>query len=365
MYVLRSYSLCSVKTYLKTCSRLPCLFFTDQCTTRKSLHSQITDSIDASSLKLCILPNKYNTHSRYISTSSRLREKQDSPSVIQLIGESNVVHKVQDGLVNFHDFTGLSWWATVIIAAFTARTVFVLPLAIYQHYVTAKLEMVYNALNTTERENVTKKIHELSDKNNWDSKTMSKEYKKMIHRRKNELILEHNCHPAKTTIIVLFQAPVWITLSSALRNLIYMLPVQDAHAQIIYLQLKASSFLWLSDLTLPDQTWTIPVMLALVNLSNIQLNYSAKKQQNKGMGKFVLYVARGVILGVAYVSSTVPSIISLYWLTSGCYGLIQNIILLNPNVRQFLGIPFTKNTHKQPLSRIAKRIKGFFYFFKY
>lgn len=44
----------------------------------------------------------------------------------------------------------------------------------------------------------------------------------------NKLIVRENCHPAKASILVLVQIPLWISLSMSIRNLCYMLPKQDA-----------------------------------------------------------------------------------------------------------------------------------------
>lgn len=43
----------------------------------------------------------------------------------------------------------------------------------------------------------------------------------------NKLIVRENCHPAKASILVLAQIPLWISLSMSIRNLCYMLPKQD------------------------------------------------------------------------------------------------------------------------------------------
>ncbi|XP_065220937.1 cytochrome c oxidase assembly protein COX18, mitochondrial [Planococcus citri] len=308
------------------------------------------------------LSHHYKISARCSSTASPVNLESDS--IIRLIAESKLVYHVQDSLVKFHDYTGLSWWSTIIVAAITVRTIFVLPLAIHQHSIAAKLEQVHKAMDTTVKAEVTKLVNDLSKQHNWSSKKMSQEYKRMMSERRQQKIIENNCHPAKTSLIVLIQAPVWLGFSSALRNLVYMFPSQDTHAQFMYLQMKLSSFLWLSNLTIPDPTLTLPICLAIVNLSVLQVNYLARKKQ-KGFGKIILNFVRCFTLYIAYVSSTVPSAISLYWLTSSCYGLCQNIILTNPKVKKLLGIPITESTRKNPFGHSYKRIQNVFKFFKY
>jgi len=49
-----------------------------------------------------------------------------------------------------------------------------------------------------------------------------------IKKQWNKLIVRENCHPAKASLLILVQIPLWISLSMSIRNLCYMLPKQDA-----------------------------------------------------------------------------------------------------------------------------------------
>lgn len=41
------------------------------------------------------------------------------------------------------------------------------------------------------------------------------------------MIVKENCHPAKSTVVVWVQLPLWICMSIATRNLTLMLPPSD------------------------------------------------------------------------------------------------------------------------------------------
>jgi len=48
-----------------------------------------------------------------------------------------------------------------------------------------------------------------------------------LQKQWKNLITGDNCHPLKATILLWVQLPMWIFLSIALRNLVYMLPRND------------------------------------------------------------------------------------------------------------------------------------------
>lgn len=90
------------------------------------------------------------------------------------------------------------------------------------------------------------------------------------------MIIRDNCHPAKTLILVWFQIPMWIFLSLSLRNIINMVPNQDAAAYQRYMELTVEGFGWICDLTQVDPTWILPVSMGLLNLAIIEVNKYTK-----------------------------------------------------------------------------------------
>jgi hypothetical protein len=49
-----------------------------------------------------------------------------------------------------------------------------------------------------------------------------------LQKQWNNLIIRDNCHPFKTSILLWVQLPMWVFISVALRNMVYMLPHNDA-----------------------------------------------------------------------------------------------------------------------------------------
>ena len=63
-------------------------------------------------------------------------------SFYQSLSTSTPVAYVQQSMVEIHDFTGLPWWASIIFTTFLFRTTITLPLTIYQHKITARIEKI-------------------------------------------------------------------------------------------------------------------------------------------------------------------------------------------------------------------------------
>ncbi|XP_026327609.1 cytochrome c oxidase assembly protein COX18, mitochondrial [Hyposmocoma kahamanoa] len=126
------------------------------------------------------------------------------------IANSNLVHVLQDGLVYFHDTTGLSWWATIVTSTILVRALMTLPLTVYQNYILAKVENIglelKELVNELKKETaIAKTAYELSDK-----QTVAL-YKRSLKKQWRNLIERDNCHPFKASLVIWVQIPIWCT----------------------------------------------------------------------------------------------------------------------------------------------------------
>lgn len=281
------------------------------------------------------------------------------------ICDSDVVFLIQQKLTDFHDLTGLPWWAVIILSTVIMRTVFILPFTIHQNYIISKLELINNELFSTIKDEVAAEVRKLAEEKFWTERQVTKEYKSRLIRRKNELIIKHNCHPMKTTFLIIAQMPVWISMSCAIRNLTHMYPLQDTTAQIIHMEMKANSILWMSDLTLPDSSYFLPFMVGLFNIGNIEVMKMSKIEKKSFLGKISIFIFYIITTVMMYFASYVPKTVALYWVTSSLYALIQNVLLLVPSVRKAVRLPILPNMRSQPLKVFFNRIKSLVYLFKY
>lgn len=88
-----------------------------------------------------------------------------------------------------------------------------------------------------------------------------------------KLIERENCHPLKTSILLLFQIPLWISVSIALRNLVYMLPNSSLEAEITYLELTLGGFGFIPNLAVADYSLIFPFLLGILNLGIIEVKH--------------------------------------------------------------------------------------------
>lgn len=275
------------------------------------------------------------------------------------IANSNLVHLLQDGLVYFHDTTGLSWWATIVTSTLLVRALMTLPLTVYQNYILAKVENIglelQDMVNELKKETaIAKKAYALSDK-----QTVAL-YKRSLKKQWRNLIERDNCHPLKASLVIWIQIPIWVCMSFALRNLVNMNP-PDSAALVTFMEMSAGGLGWIPNLTVPDHSWIIPIGFGLTNLTIIELQRMSKLRQPSKMYNVFTNVFRVFSIVMIPVAASVPSCMCLYWMTSSSFGLLQNIILLSPSLRRKLRIPEAPSELEDPYEHIKGEISNKFY----
>ncbi|XP_063931071.1 cytochrome c oxidase assembly protein COX18, mitochondrial-like isoform X2 [Zophobas morio] len=241
------------------------------------------------------------------------------------------------------------------------RSCITVPFAIYQNYILAKLEYVKIEMDDIAKE-LKKETAVAVKMYNWDEKTARISFKRSIRKQWTNLIARENCHPFKTTLLVFFQLPLWVSLSISLRNLVYMLPNQDFHAQLTFTELSVGGFGWIPNLVEVDSSLILPVCFGLLNLGIIELQTLSKVNVPTKLQKFLTNFFRGLSILMIPIASVVPSCVVLYWTTSSAFGFVQNLILVSPKIRRLCKIPQTPSELEQPYKHIITGIK---YRFKY
>uniref|UniRef100_A0A8B9F5B3 Cytochrome c oxidase assembly factor COX18 n=1 Tax=Amazona collaria TaxID=241587 RepID=A0A8B9F5B3_9PSIT len=174
--------------------------------------------------------------------------------------QSPPVHWAEGGLAALQASAGLPWWAAIACGAALLRTGVTLPLAAHQCRLLAQLENLQPEIkNLAER--LRYEVSVRGKQLGWSEKVASFHYKKNLRRIITELYIRDNCHPFKATLLVWVQVPMWVCVSLALRNCSV-----GATGSEVQEQFSAGGALWFTDLTAPDSTWILPVLLGLVNL---------------------------------------------------------------------------------------------------
>ncbi|KAH8366086.1 hypothetical protein KR093_008891, partial [Drosophila rubida] len=275
----------------------------------------------------------------------------------QTLSNSTPVAYMQDALTQIHDYSGLPWWASIMFSTFLFRSVVTLPLTIYQHKITARIEKIALEMPAIVEE-LKREAAMAKQKFKWSDKQTTIVYKRSIKKQWQKLIVRDNCHPMKTVIVLWGQIPLWIFQSVALRNLVYLLPDPTSlQAQIIATELTIGGFGWIPNLTVVDSSYILPVTLGLINLAIIEVQTMTRTRPATRLQTIANNVFRGLSVVMVPVACTVPSALCVYWVASSSFGLAQNLLMLSPEVRRAVGIPKTATELTQPYDQLWLKIQ--------
>ncbi|XP_029676642.1 cytochrome c oxidase assembly protein COX18, mitochondrial [Formica exsecta] len=274
--------------------------------------------------------------------------------IFRTLSESALVKFTQDSLLWMHDYTGLPWWSVIVLTTIMTRTAITLPLSLYQQYIFAKLENLKSEMDEIVKEMKIETNYGIH-KYNWSKEYARRLYNHSMKKQWNKLIVRENCHPAKASILVLVQIPLWISLSMSIRNLCYILPKQDADAYTTYQEFTTDGFLWITNLTIADP-FVLPIALGLFNLAIIEINYMNRVKELTKLKQYLTYFFRIAAIVMIPIAMYVPSCLSLYWATSSAFGLFQNLVLLSLKLRRFARVPVTTSESPHPYRLLRERI---------
>ncbi|XP_017784899.1 PREDICTED: mitochondrial inner membrane protein COX18 [Nicrophorus vespilloides] len=276
--------------------------------------------------------------------------------IFQSISESTPVEYAQKLLLNIHETTGLPWWATIVSTTILMRATITFPLAIYQNYILAKVENLSLEMPAIAKE-LKKEIGVAVRLYKWDEKMAKMQYKLTMKKEWNKLIVRDNCHPVKSSLLLWFQIPMWVSLSVSLRNLVYQLPNQDFTAKMTLTELSVGGFGWIPNLVEVDSSLILPVTLGLINLAIIEIQTLSKVNVPSKLQRYATNFFRGFSVLMIPIAASVPSCMALYWTTSSAFGLVQNMILMSPKVKKSFNIPLTASQLEKPYAHLLAAMK--------
>jgi mitochondrial inner membrane protein COX18 len=189
------------------------------------------------------------------------------------LSASKPVAIFQEATIQLHDISGMPWWSTIIVSTFLLRGCVTFPLALYQNKILSKVERISKEEMPEIAKELTMETSMAVKKFNWDEKTAKIMFAASLKKQYKNLLVRDNCHPAKSLVLILFQIPLWITQSCALRNMISMLPdPSNVNAQIVCAEMSLGGFLWIPNLIEPDQSFILPIFLGILNLAIVEVS---------------------------------------------------------------------------------------------
>lgn len=137
-----------------------------------------------------------------------------------------------------------------------------------------------------------------------------------MNQKMMELYKEHNINPFGGCLPLLIQFPIIIGLFTVLRN-----PMNYGFAQ----EVVETGFLWMSSLSLPDP-WILPLLAGVSTyLTSATMTTAGGKQDpTQNMMKYFFPVM------MIWMSRTLPSGVTLYWVVSSMFQVVQQILINKP-----------------------------------
>ncbi|KAI8925676.1 60Kd inner membrane protein-domain-containing protein [Entophlyctis helioformis] len=234
--------------------------------------------------------------------------------VSALVHLMDTIHTPPDWLIDAVGFVGMPWWLTIVSTTVALRTICTLPLAVQNKMRSHRLKQIQPLLEAWERtigSQLQRQARTPSGKLTW------------IAERAAELYRIHRCHPFYTFILPWVQVPLFISMSFALRWLVaYPVPWLGTPGLAAH-GLTDEGILWFDNLTLADPTLITPIMVGALHLINMELNSSLRPSVTTGQRAFRLFL-QSLVLFMVPVAASIPMAITLYWLASAMFSVIQN-----------------------------------------
>lgn len=211
------------------------------------------------------------TSSFNVSPQNQHQRRQFSQGFWNDVSNSTPVCSMQEAITQLHDMSGLPWWSTIIVSTVLLRGLITFPLSIYQSKVLAKVEKISGEMPEIVKE-LKMETNLAVRKFKWNEQQAKAMYTRSLKQQWNKLVVRDNCHPMKASIVIIFQIPLWLTQSWALRNLIYMQPDPSSlEAQVAFSELLVGGFGFIPNLTEVDHSLILPITLGVLNLTIIEV----------------------------------------------------------------------------------------------
>lgn len=282
---------------------------------------------------------------------------------------------VADTFVQLHDASGLPWLVLIPSATFALRTALTFPLSVWQRKRIVKQQELRKVVQSVppvvklRLVSMTAKANE-EELSSSGSKISTKEETvdalqrkkrqltpeqitmlslKEMRKRQKSLFKKYNVQMWKNSILPLVQVPLWVSISMGLRTLTNerLVDTNMPHGHILQ---DLSETNWLTylgslDLSLPIDAapMLLPIILGTVSMINVE--YNGKMMQATTIGtsgittatdtqsaasqtlNSILTATRISTIFLIGVSTQASCLLSLYWISSQVFSLVQNQIL--------------------------------------
>lgn len=153
-------------------------------------------------------------------------------------------------------------------------------------------------------------------------------------KRQKELFKKHHIQLWKNAILPAFQIPLWVMMSLTMRDLTGW-NSWDTSNKALDTTLYEEGALWFANLAAPDSMHVFPVIMGVLALMNVEwtfktfdlLKTSRSRILRPTITDSLANVSRMSVVFMMAISTTAPLGLTLYWISSQFYSLVQNVVM--------------------------------------
>ena len=229
-----------------------------------------------------------------------------------------VFNAVQAALEAVHAAPGMPWWLTIVASTVVVRTAF-LPLTVRQMHAGVR----YARTAKPEADKLSAALSK-ARRHATDLQPLL-----LYGRGMRAVLRKHRCNPAAMFGGTLVMLPSFLVFVLTTRRMIRDPELGGALAD--------GGALWFNNLTVPDETFVLPLLAVSLTYVNLELSLGKSPPGTvlnwlKDKGQMLLMMGLPLTTGL-------PQGVFLYWVTSASYGLVQTTALRSDGVRAALGLP--------------------------
>ncbi|XP_071953689.1 cytochrome c oxidase assembly protein COX18, mitochondrial-like [Antedon mediterranea] len=326
------------------------------CTSNRSFLIRNTAILRKSSFHSLTLKNNTLLYRKLpLTACTRGFKVEVTDKVVDNIYIPTPVETFYELLEKLHDGYGIPWWLTIIASTVMLRTFFILPFAVLQQKVMAKIESTQIEINTY-AEHLKQQTAVRAKESGWSQRQMADVYSEQISAFVKKVHKRENCRPFRMCYVSIAQVASWVTVTTAIGQMTGVYPsLFGTEVDIDFLpSLLTGGTLWFQDLVQSD--FILPFLFGVSNVSLVLL-WSLRRGPLTRIQHRLQYLLFSLSIGLVPTAMLMPSAITLYWTVSSLCGLVYFFLLRIPYVRRLLYIPLVPSEMKYPLKEMHQIFK--------
>ncbi|KAD3641458.1 hypothetical protein R6Q59_004102 [Mikania micrantha] len=233
------------------------------------------------------------------------------------------VAALQYAIDGIHNFTGLNWWASIVITTLVIRTL-TIPIMINQLKATTKLTILRPQLEEIKQE--------------MQDRGMSPSAVAEGQEKMKRVFKQHGVSTFTPLKGLLIQGPLFVSFFLAIQNMVDKVP-----------SFKTGGTFWFVDLTTADPFYLLPCLTAFTFWITVEFNMQEGLEGNPAAGT-MKNVSRAFAALTVPLTATFPKALFCYWITSNLFSLVYGLVIKKPSVKKMLNIPIIVPPPPSPAS---------------